>query len=94
MRPIETSLVPIWDYRQSAWKSGIEPQQHESARCYLADNKLTLADPGRGRTRRPPPQRPRTYDFFMPKTLNFLIFFLRSLRSRFISSIVLIEIWQ
>jgi len=36
-----------------------------------------LADPG-GRTRRPPPHltAARTYDFFMPKTPFFLIFFL------------------
>jgi len=32
---------------------------------------------------RPPPQRPRTYDFLMPKTLFFSIF-PRSLRSRII----------
>jgi len=30
----------------------------------------------------------------MPKTLNFINFFLRSLRSRFILSTILIELWQ
>jgi len=39
---------------------------------------------------------PRTFDFCMPKTVIFLKFspnFLRSLRSRLILSIILIELW-
>jgi len=50
--------------------------------------ELSLADPGGGRTRRAPPLTAADLWFFMPKTLFFLNFFHRSLRSRLILSMV------
>jgi len=48
----------------------------------------TLADPGKGDPARAP-LRPRTYNLFMPQTLNFFLFLFRS---RFFLSLILIDI--
>ena len=55
---------------------------------------FTSGSRGGGRTRRAPPPNGRGPKIFYAQNANFSQFFLRSLRSRLILSIILIEIWQ
>ena len=62
---------------------------------FLPIYNITLADPGGGgRTRRAPPPNGRGPMILYAQNAKISQFFLRSLRSRFILDLILLEIWQ
>ena len=80
-------VIVTWFYNFSFFFNSLLPSIFKRPFSRVSESSVSSTSGSRGgRTRRAPPLTAADLWFFYAQTLNFLLFFLRSLRSRFISA--------